>query len=257
MTTSESNSQFFFYKTNRFESIRTTNRIDSNRELECTNAYAATTHALNHVTRTQGVKNNYIFGIPDPDLPIHYATFIALYTTTNKGRLLSSRSMLKPFSGEKNYKSGRNGAQNDVFYSKLGSKPQVLFSRPPKGTTAEPRRLSFALKSVGASRLQPFSRTKTRSSAIAEATRDASCQLKSCQLPLNGAETTYTTSPDQIDGMKLEIQSEAMSDRQCALNHDAIESALIVSSVINKPTTLSCVCHLSTDDLLWRTFLSL
>ena len=35
--------------------------------------------------------------------------------------------------------------------------------------------------------------------------RDASCQLKSCQLPHNSAETTYTTSPDQIDGMKLEI----------------------------------------------------
>jgi len=47
--------------------------------------------------------------------------------------------------------------------------------------------------------------TKTRSSAIAQGPRDASCQLKSCQLPRNSAETTYTTSPDQIDGMKLEI----------------------------------------------------
>ena len=46
---------------------------------------------------------------------------------------------------------------------------------------------------------------KTRSSAIAEGPRDASCQLKSCQLPRNSAETTYTTSPDQIDCMKLEI----------------------------------------------------
>ena len=46
----------------------------------------------------------------------------------------------------------------------------------------------------------------------------------------------------------------AMRDRQCALNHDAIESAPIVSGV--KPTTLSCVYHLSTDDLLWRNFLS-
>jgi len=46
---------------------------------------------------------------------------------------------------------------------------------------------------------------KTRSSAIAEEPRDASCQLKSCQLPRNSAETTYTTSPDQTDGMKLEI----------------------------------------------------
>ena len=45
----------------------------------------------------------------------------------------------------------------------------------------------------------------TRGSAIAEGPRDASCQLKSCQLPRNSAETTYTTSPDQIDGMKLEI----------------------------------------------------
>jgi len=46
---------------------------------------------------------------------------------------------------------------------------------------------------------------RTRSSAIAEGPRDASCQLKSCQLRGNSAETTYTTSPDQIDGMKLEI----------------------------------------------------
>ena len=45
----------------------------------------------------------------------------------------------------------------------------------------------------------------TRSSPIAEGPRDASCQLKSYQLPRNSAETTYTTSPDQIDGMKLEI----------------------------------------------------
>jgi len=46
---------------------------------------------------------------------------------------------------------------------------------------------------------------QTRSSAIAEGLRDASCQLKSCQLPRNSAETTYTRSPDRIDGMKLEI----------------------------------------------------
>jgi len=45
----------------------------------------------------------------------------------------------------------------------------------------------------------------TRSSAIAEGPQDASCQLKSCQLPRNSAETTYTTSPDQTDGMKLEV----------------------------------------------------
>ena len=44
----------------------------------------------------------------------------------------------------------------------------------------------------------------TRSSAIAEGPRDASCQLKSCQLPRNSAETTCTTSPEQIAVMKLE-----------------------------------------------------
>jgi len=36
MTTSESKGRYF-YKTNGFESIRITNRIDSNRELECSN----------------------------------------------------------------------------------------------------------------------------------------------------------------------------------------------------------------------------
>ena len=34
--------------------------------------------------------------------------------------------------------------------------------------------------------------------------RDASCQLKSCQLLRNSAETICTTSPEQIEVMKLE-----------------------------------------------------
>jgi len=35
--------------------------------------------------------------------------------------------------------------------------------------------------------------------------QEASCQLKSCQLPRNSAETTCsTTSPEQIEVMKLE-----------------------------------------------------
>ena len=115
---------------------------------------------------------------------------------------------------------------------------------------------TFGCKCESHRTLQNQCKNSTRSSAIAEGPRDASCQWKYCQLPRNSAETTYTTSPDQIDGMKLEIQSEAMRDRQRALNHDAIESAPVVSDVINKPTTLSCVYRLYTDDLLWRNFLS-
>jgi len=46
--------------------------------------------------------------------------------------------------------------------------------------------------------------TVTRSSAIAEGPRDASCQLKTCQLPRNSAETACTTNPEQIEVMKLE-----------------------------------------------------
>ena len=43
---------------------------------------------------------------------------------------------------------------------------------------------------------------------------------------------------------------------QCALNHDAIESAPIVSSVINKPTTVELCISPVYRHLLWRNFLS-
>jgi len=36
-------------------------------------------HALYHVIGLQGVKNNRIFGISDPNFPIHYATFRVLW----------------------------------------------------------------------------------------------------------------------------------------------------------------------------------
>ena len=82
-----------------------------------------------------------------------------------------------------------------------------LVSRPPKGTSLRGTASFdvFCVKIGARVSAVAFSRTKTRNSAIAEGPRDASCQLKSCQLPRNSAETTYTTNPDQIDGIKLEI----------------------------------------------------
>jgi len=80
------------------------------------NAYAAPAHAPNHVTR-EGVKNNYIFGILDPDLPIYYTNFYWA-TTTIKGLLLSSRPMLKQFSGEKIQGRIEIGPKNGGFGEK-------------------------------------------------------------------------------------------------------------------------------------------
>jgi len=57
----------------------------------------------------------------------------------------------------------------------------------------------------------------TRRSAIAEGPRDASCQLKSCQLPRNSAETTCMTSPEKIEVMKLEGYCHGVSTGQLTL----------------------------------------
>jgi len=79
--------------------------------------------------------------------------------------------------------SSAGGAVSELMASVLN----LNLNRPPYDNVYKQQKLS------------------TRSSAIAEGPHDASCQLKSCQLPRNSAETTYTTSPDQIDGMKLDI----------------------------------------------------
>jgi len=57
------------------------------------------------------------------------------------------------------------------------------------------------------------------------------------------------------------VWSWRFSRRQCVI--DNVHSTVTWPSrfhclrcVINKPTTVSCVYHLSTDDLLWRNFLS-
>jgi len=59
----------------------------------------------------------------------------------------------------------------------------------------------------------------TRSSAIAEGPRDASCQLKSCQLPRSSVETTCTTSREEIEVMKLEGYSGAVCNKHVLVEH--------------------------------------
>jgi len=79
-------------------------------------------------------------------------------TTTIKGRLLSSRPMIKLFSGEKNSKCRRYGAQKWRFLGENGGRNlRFLFRDPQKALpyAEPPRRLTyFASKSVHASRLK-------------------------------------------------------------------------------------------------------
>jgi len=77
----------------------------------------------------------------------------------------------------------------------------------------------------------------TRSSAIAEGPRDASCQLKSCQLPCNSAETTCTTSPEQIELMKLDGYSGPMRNKYVHSTMTPSSRFQCLIGVIYKPTT--------------------
>jgi len=59
-----------------------------------------------------------------------------------------------------------------------------------------------------------------------------------CQLPRNSAETTCTTSPEQIEVMKLNLYSKAMCNKHVhSTIHNEIESL-----------SLSRRCHKQTDD---------
>ena len=79
---------------------------------------------------------------------------------------------------------------------------------------------------------------KTRSSAIAEGPRDASCQLKSCQLPRNSAETTCTTNPEQIKVIKLEGYSGPMCNKNVHSTVTRSSRFHCLIGVISKPTTV-------------------
>ena len=77
----------------------------------------------------------------------------------------------------------------------------------------------------------------TRSSAIAEGPRDASCQLKSCQLLRNSSETTCSTSTEQIALMKLEGYSGPMCNKHVHSTMTRSSHFHCLISVTNKPTT--------------------
>jgi len=70
-----------------------------------------------------------------------------------------------------------------------------------------------------------------------EGPRDASCQLKSYHMPRNSAETTCTTSPEQIEVMKLEDYSWPMCNKHVHLTMTRSSRFHCLRGVINKPTT--------------------
>jgi len=69
-------------------------------------------------------------------------------------------------------------------------------------------------------------------------TEQCVCQLKPCQLPRNSAETTCTTSPEQIRVMKLEGYSGTMCNKHVHSTMTPLSRFLCLIGVINKPTTV-------------------
>jgi len=85
------------------------------------------------------------------------------------------------------------------------------------------------------------------SSAVAEGPREVSCQLKSCQLTRNSTETTYMTSPEEIEVMKLEGYSGSMCNKHVHSTMTRSSRFHCPIGVINKPTSdvlwISPVCR--------------
>ena len=93
--------------------------------------------------------------------------------------------------------------------------------------------------STGGGSCDPENKGKrTRSSAVAEGPRDVSCQLKSCQLPCNSAQTTCTTIPEQIEVIKLKRYSKAVCNKHVHSTMTRSSRFHCPVGVINKPTTV-------------------
>ena len=106
-----------------------------------------------------------------------------------------------------------------------------------------------------------LSLNKTRRSVIAEGPRAESCQLKSCQLPHISAETICTTSPEEIEVMKLEGYSGPMCNKHVHSTTTRSSRFHCLIGVINKPTTdefvdITCIpttcCPLRKHSLITR-----
>ena len=86
----------------------------------------------NGVRVSKHVVKNAIFGIADPDLPIHYATFCGnLPTMMIKGYLLLSAPIVKQFRSKKLSRLGKNLT---VFGVSSGLKLNLSFITPKRYT---------------------------------------------------------------------------------------------------------------------------
>ena len=81
-----------------------------------------------------GVAGDPIFEFPDPDLPIHYTTFMGLRWRL---RVLYSRAspLLRPFWREIFWSPIENWPKICVFWRKWGQNVKFCFRDPPKGTS--------------------------------------------------------------------------------------------------------------------------
>ena len=98
-----------------------------------------------------------------------------------------------------------------VMQFKCSMNDDLAFSCVSLAKRGRPR--SLAVVNLHCTRAVVLS-VKTRSSAIAEGPRDASCQLKSCQLPRNSAETIIR----QVLTKSM-VWSWRFSRRQCVLDN--------------------------------------
>jgi len=100
-------------------------------------------HAWCHVTGWYGVIQNHIFGISNPNLPIHCTTFMGLQ------RRLGGVYTCKAVLGRK-FCPGKSGPKMAVFQELRDVNVKFLFSNPEKAHACTvPRRLThYAWKSV-------------------------------------------------------------------------------------------------------------